>query len=47
MGLNHAQHEVLFAGLDWRRIKASETRPPAAAERIIRLTLRVFVGYFW
>lgn len=28
MALNHAQ----FAGLDWRTVKALETRPPAAAE---------------
>ena len=32
MMLNHAQFEALFAGLDWRRVKALETRPPAAAE---------------
>jgi len=32
MGLNHAQFEALFAGLDWRRVKALETRPPAAVE---------------
>jgi len=32
MTLNHAQFEALFAGLDWRRVKALETRPPAAAE---------------
>lgn len=32
MGLNHAQFEALFAGLDWRRVKALETRPPAVAE---------------
>jgi len=32
MGLNHAQFEALFAGLDWRKVKALETRPPAAAE---------------
>jgi transposase len=32
MALNHAQFEALFAGLDWRRVKALETRPPAAAE---------------
>jgi len=31
-GLNHAQFEALFAGLAWRRVKALETRPPAAAE---------------
>ena len=30
--LSHAQFEALFAGLDWRRVKALETRPPAAAE---------------
>jgi hypothetical protein len=27
-----AQFEALFAGLDWRRVTALETRPPAAAE---------------
>ncbi len=32
MALNHAQFEALFAGLDWRRVKALATRPPAAAE---------------
>ena len=32
MALNHAQFEALFAGLDWRKVKALEVRPPAAAE---------------
>ena len=32
IALNHAQFEALFSGLDWRRVKALETRPPAAAE---------------
>lgn len=32
MTLNHAQFEALFAGLDWRKVKALESRPPAAAE---------------
>ena len=32
MALNHAQFEALFAGLDWRKVKAWEARPPAAAE---------------
>lgn len=32
MSLNHAQFEALFSGLDWRRVKALETRGPAAAE---------------
>ncbi|MEO1363860.1 MAG: IS66 family insertion sequence element accessory protein TnpB [Pseudomonadota bacterium] len=32
MALNHAQFEALFSGLDWRKVKALETRPPAAAE---------------
>ncbi|MDU9007246.1 IS66 family insertion sequence element accessory protein TnpB [Sedimentitalea todarodis] len=32
MALNHAQFEALFAGLDWRKVKALDTRPPAAAE---------------
>ncbi|MDK3073310.1 IS66 family insertion sequence element accessory protein TnpB [Sedimentitalea sp. JM2-8] len=26
MALNHAQFEALFAGLDWRKVKALETR---------------------
>jgi len=32
MALNHAQSEALFSGLDWRKVKALDTRPPAAAE---------------
>ena len=32
MRLLRVQFEALFAGLDWRRVKALETRPPAAAE---------------
>ena len=32
IALNHAQFEALFAGLDWRKVKALETRPPVAAE---------------
>ena len=32
MALNHARFEALSSGLDWRRVKALETRPPAAAE---------------
>jgi len=32
IALNHAQFEALFSGLDWRKVKALETRPPAAAE---------------
>lgn len=32
MRLDHAQFETLFAGLDWRRVKALEGLPPAAAE---------------
>ena len=30
--LDPAQFEALFAGLDWRRVTALETLPPAAAE---------------
>ena len=30
--LDAAQFEALFAGLDWRRVTALETRPPAVAE---------------
>ena len=30
--LDAAQFEALFAGLDWRRVTALETHPPAAAE---------------
>tara|TARA_R110002072_G_scaffold269911_1_gene429724 strand:+ start:416 stop:574 length:159 start_codon:yes stop_codon:yes gene_type:complete len=32
MPLNRAQFEALFTGLDWRKVKALETRRPAAAE---------------
>ena len=32
MTLNRAQFEALFAGLDWRKIRALEARRPAAAE---------------
>ena len=32
MSLNHAQFEALFDGLDWRKVKALEARPPTAAE---------------
>ena len=32
MMLNRAQFEALFAGLDWRKVRALETRRPAAAE---------------
>lgn len=32
MALNHAQFEALFPGLDWRKVKALEAPPPAAAE---------------
>lgn len=32
MALNHAQFEALSSGLGWRKVKALETRPPAAAE---------------
>ncbi len=32
MTLNRAQFEALFAGLYWRKVKALETRRPAAAE---------------
>jgi transposase len=32
MTLNRAQFEALFAGLDWRKVKALEVRQPAAAE---------------
>jgi len=44
MGLNHARFEALSAGLDWRKVKALEARPPAAAEWINRLVLRVFAA---
>ena len=29
MSLNHAQFEALFAGLDWRRVRALSVRAPA------------------
>mgnify|MGYP002716884466 CR=1 FL=1 len=32
IALNHAQFEALFAGLDWRKVKALDVRPPAATE---------------
>ena len=32
MKLNRAQFEALFAGLDWRKVRALEARRPAAAE---------------
>ena len=32
MTLNRAQFEALFAGPDWRRVRALEARRPAAAE---------------
>lgn len=32
MTLSHAQFEALFAGLDWRRVRAVETRAPVAIE---------------
>ena len=32
MMLNHARFEALFSGLDWRKVKALDVRPPAAAE---------------
>ena len=32
MALNLAQFEALFSGLDWRMVKALDTRAPAAAE---------------
>jgi transposase len=32
MTLHRAQFEALFAGLDWRKVRALEARKPAAAE---------------
>ncbi len=32
MRLNVAQFEALFSGLDWRRVIATDTRPPRAIE---------------
>ena len=32
MNLSHAQFEALFAGLDWRRVRAVTTRAPMAVE---------------
>ncbi len=32
MTLNHAQFEALFSGLDWRRVRAVETRAPETVE---------------
>lgn len=47
MALNHAQFEALFAGLNWRKVKALEGRPPAAAKSLNRLVWRVFAGILW
>lgn len=30
--MNHAQFEALFAGLDWRRVRAIEAKAPEAVE---------------
>ena len=32
MSLSHALFEALFAGLDWRRVRALSARRPAEAE---------------
>ncbi|NCU20984.1 transposase [Candidatus Falkowbacteria bacterium] len=32
MMLSHAQFEALFAGLDWRRVRALDVRAPEAVE---------------
>ena len=32
MSLSHTQFEALFAGLDWRRVRALSVRAPAEAE---------------
>lgn len=32
MLMNHAQFEALFAGLDWRRVRALEAKAPEAVE---------------
>jgi len=32
MTLTHAQFEALFAGLDWRRVHAVQTRTPETVE---------------
>ena len=32
MLVNHAQFEALFAGLDWRRVRAIEAKAPEALE---------------
>ena len=32
MALNHAQFEALFSGLDWRKVKPVDPRPPRAPE---------------
>ncbi|WP_147391918.1 IS66 family insertion sequence element accessory protein TnpB [Paracoccus onubensis] len=32
MSLSHAQFEALFAGLDWRRVRAIEARAPETVE---------------
>ena len=32
MLMSHAQFEALFAGLDWRRVRAVEAKAPEAVE---------------
>ena len=32
MLVNHAQFEALFAGIDWRRVRAIEAKAPEAVE---------------
>jgi transposase len=32
MAMNHAQFEALFAGLDWRRVRAIAAKAPEAVE---------------
>lgn len=34
MSHNHVQFEALFAGLDWRRVRAVEVRLPAGIEQL-------------
>jgi hypothetical protein len=36
MQINHAQFKALFAGLDWRRVRAVEAKAPEAVERAVQ-----------
>ena len=46
MTLNRTQFEALFAGLDWRKVRALEARRPAVAEGTDALKKREFTGVY-